>query len=101
MKIKESARSPQYGTVFIYDENGKQVEIEKVLKVRLTDDQRGEFTIEKILKIVPDLQKQNMLLNEGLKTLSEQNKKQSEQIETLKQVVLALSNKIKTLKRGI
>ena len=84
MKYKESARNPEYGKIFGYDINGKQIQEIDLLKIvvcRKEGTITEDFTVGELLRTVVDykkdlkkiaiLEKEIKLLQDKMKTLTQ------------------------------
>jgi hypothetical protein len=89
MKYKESARSPRYGRIFSYDENGRELNELDILKIKLIHNE-SETTIGALLTLLRDYEKALKSIPE----LTEQIAAQRAQIELLNKLVVLLEAQI-------
>jgi excinuclease UvrABC helicase subunit UvrB len=79
MEYKPTARSPHYGKIFAYDQNGKEVQSIDILQVQLVHEGKN-YTIKELLKLVIELQA-------GEKALQEQQRELVKHAQVLQQKI--------------
>ena len=94
MRYKENTRSPQYGKIFMKDENGRVEEVMDVLRVVVSHKGRN-YTIKELLEEVANNQTEVAKISD----LEAALKTQKETIRDLKKLVVLLDAQIKSLKK--
>ena len=92
MDYKKNVRSPNYGRIFAYDAQGREIESLDVLKLRVMQDGK-EFTVAQLLQSVIELKEQVANQEGRLEVLENTAKK----VDTLAKLAVLLDIKIKNL----
>ena len=86
MEYKPTARSPHYGKIFAYDQNGKELQTIDILKVQLVHNDQ-HYTIKDLLELVVSLEAGEKALQEQQRELIKHAKNLEQKIELIVQLL--------------
>ncbi len=92
MDYKKNVRSPNYGKIFAYDQQGREIKSLDPLKLFVTHD-GVDYTISELLETVIELKKQNE--NQEKRILIMENV--MDKVDIMSKLVALLDIRIKTL----